>query len=74
MEDQEAAGVLMRLVSMVNQQLTSVIAETVGGRLQLKIYGLLARHQRAPGEVAIIVAALGVLYISASSPKLPRLS
>lgn len=36
--------------------------------------GLLTRHHRAPGEVAIIVAALGVLYINASSPKLPLLS
>lgn len=35
---------------------------------------LLTRHQRAPGKVAIIVAALGVLYIKANSPKLPLLS
>lgn len=34
----------------------------------------LTKPHRAPGEVAVIVAALGVLYIKASSPKLPRLS
>lgn len=34
----------------------------------------LTRPHRAPSCVATIVAALGVLYISASSPKLPLLS